>query len=142
MKKLFALLIVGVFLFVSCSDKEDEGTSQLSGMWAYTSDIRNGQEAPTDITEIYEISGDKITYQMFIGSDKNIPTFSDGYLIGYKKSNFEEMGPFNISVHDSHLSISGLMDVEFQTVSADKILLWEEATPNEKIVWQRVKGIK
>lgn len=142
MKKLLALLFVGAVLFVSCSDKEDEGASSLSGIWAYTANIRNGHETLTDITEIYEISGNKITYQMFIGSDKNIPTFSDGYLIGYKKSNFEEMGPFNISVHDSHLSISGLMDVEFQTVSADKILLWEEATPNEKIVWQRVKGIK
>ena len=79
---------------------------------------------------------------MFIGSDKNIPTFSDGYLIGYVESNFELMGPFNISIQDSHLSISGLMDVEFQSVSADKMLLWESASPNKKIVWQRVKGIK
>lgn len=142
MNKLLALLLVGAVLFVSCSDKEDEGASALSGMWAYTANIRNGQEMPTDITEIYEISGRKITYQMFIGSDKNIPTFRDGYLIGYKESNFELMGPFNISIQDSHLSISGLMDVEFQSVSADKMLLWEGASPNKKIVWQRVKGIK
>lgn len=142
MKNLFALLFVGVLLFVGCSDKDDEGTSQFSGMWAYTANIRNGQETPTDITEIYEISGSKLTYQMFIGSDKNIPTYSDGYLIGYKESNFELMGPFNISIQDSHLSISGLMDVEFQSVSADKMLLWESAAPNKKIVWQRVKGIK
>ncbi len=142
MKNLFALLFVGVLLFVGCSDKDDEGTSQLSGMWAYTANIRNGQETPTDITEIYEISGSKLTYRMFIGSDKNIPTYSDGYLIGYKESNFELMGPFNISIQDSHLSISGLMYVEFQSVSADKMLLWESAPPNKKIVWQRVKGIK
>lgn len=135
-------MLVGAVLFISCSDKDDESTSSLSGMWAYTSDIRNGQETSTGVTEIYEISGNKITYQMFIGSDKEIPKFSDGYLVGYKKSNFEIMGPFNISIRDSHLSIGGLMDMEFQTVSADKLLLWEDATPNEKIVWQRVKEIK
>ena len=69
---------------------------------------------------------------MFSGSDKNIPTYSDGYFIGYKESNFELMGPFNILIQDSHLSISGLMDVEFQNVSADKMLLWECASPNKK----------
>ena len=74
MKNLFALLFVGVLLFVGCSDEEDEGTSQFSGMWAYIANIRNGQEISTDIIEIYEISGSKLTYQMFSGSDKNIPT--------------------------------------------------------------------
>lgn len=141
MRQLFALLIAGALLFVGCS-KDDEATAQLTGTWAYTANVRDGQEKPTDIVEIYEISGSKITYQMFTGSDKNIPTYSDGYLIGYNQSNFEVMGPFNISVQDSHMSISGLMDVEFQSVSADKLLLWESTSPNEKIVWQRVKGFK
>lgn len=141
MKNLFALLFVGVLLFVGCSDEEDEGTSQFSGMWAYIANIRNGQEISTDIIEIYEISGSKLTYQMFSGSDKNIPTYSDGYFIGYKELNFELMGPFNILIQDSHLSISGLMDVEFQNVSADKMLLWECASPNKNRV-QRVKWIK
>ncbi len=143
MKNLFALLLFGATLFVGCSDDDKEGsTNDLSGMWAYTADVWNGQETSTEIVELYEIAGNRVTYWMFMGNESEIPTYKEGYLIGYDKSNFESEGTYKISVSDTSLTVGGLMECGLQWVNSDKLYLWEFDDPSDKIVWQRVKGYK
>lgn len=143
MKQFFAFFIaLCAVAFSGCSEDDEGAVGGMSGMWAYSANVVDEQEISTDIVELYEISGGKVTYWMFIGSERDIPTLVDGYLVGYNKSDFESMGTYRISVSESSLTVGGLMEMGLRKISDDKVYLWDPATPSDVIVWERVKGYR
>ena len=150
MKNLLAIILLAALAFTGCG-KNDDGESggnggsakgNLVGLWLATDYISAGETYVQQSDEYYDYAIEFISdglYNFYDVSETKF-SFSNGYIYGCTKSNFDKIYTAKYNVENGVLFTAGVSQGKIVFKSNDKFYLTDDDGDTD--VYSRVKGFK